>query len=145
MSAQGPAPGRIGKRKGARAVWAPRTASFLSAEALALRPRLGGAHLGTPRRFRQREEVRRAQSTVAAGRIQGAFGRPSGHIEHDSRRRFQKASSPARATGTTSVRSPTPTSTPAATTPPSSYYSCSMVIIVMHTLLTLLEPFVLIQ
>ena len=55
------------------------------------------------------------------------------------------ASSPARATGTTSARSPTPTSTPAATTPPSSYYSCSMVIIVMHTLLTLLEPFVLIQ
>ena len=27
----------------------------------------------------------------------------------------------------------------------SSYYSCSMVIIVMHTLLTLLEPLVLIQ
>ena len=55
------------------------------------------------------------------------------------------ASSPARATGTTSARSPTPTSTPAATAPPSDYYSCFMVIIVMHTLLTLLEPLVLIQ
>ena len=32
-----------------------------------------------------------------------------------------------------------------ATAPPSNYYSCSMVIIVMHTLLALLEPFVLIQ
>ena len=55
------------------------------------------------------------------------------------------ASNPARATGTTSARSPTPTSTPAATAPPSNYYSCSMVIVVMHTLLTLLEPLVLIQ
>ena len=42
-------------------------------------------------------------------------------------------------------KSPTPTSTPAATAPPSNYYSCSVVIIVMHTLLALLEPFVLIQ
>ena len=97
MSAQGPASGRIGKRKGAGGVGATNweLPERRKKRSRALRPRLGGAHLGTPRRFRQREEVRRAQSMVASGRIQGAFGRPSGHVEHGSRRRFP-ATSPER-------------------------------------------------
>ena len=93
MSAQGPAPGRIGKRKGAGGVgvtdWElPERGSARARCVLGW----GGAHLGTPRRFRQREVVRRAQSTVASGRMQGAFERSSGHIEHGPRRRFQTTS-----------------------------------------------------